>query len=56
VPNFLAMAVASLLAWLVEHSLPALPGTGIPAILGFLVWIVSFHLAKRHLSELRPGP
>jgi hypothetical protein len=56
VPNFLAMAVASLLSWLVEHSLPALPGTGIPALLGSLVWIVAFYFARRYLSELRPGP
>jgi hypothetical protein len=52
-PYFLASVVASLLSWLVEHSLPDLPGTGIPTVVGFLVWVVAFYFAKQYLNELR---
>jgi len=55
VPNLLAMMIASLGAWLVRDALPTTGGLPLTTLIGFCVWIVIFPIAKRYLTDIRPG-
>ena len=54
-PTFLAIILATALAWVVGHASFGIGSPRVQALLGFIVWLVAFYLTKRLLSHLRPG-
>lgn len=54
-PTFMAMVVASLVAWLVKDGLPAPAGNLIPTFLAMLTWLFAFYFTKRYFDQIRPG-
>lgn len=54
-PTFMAVIIATTLAWIVEHASFSMGSVPVKALLGLIVWLVAFYFAKRFLSLLRPG-
>ena len=54
-PTFMAIIIATALAWLVQHASFGIGSVPVKALLGFIVWLGAFYFAKRFLSQLRPG-
>ena len=53
-PNFLAVMLASAVAWLVDDAFPPLMGVRFGAVLALLAWMVVFYTTRNTLAHLRP--
>jgi len=55
VPTLLATVVASLASWLADGLLRPQAGVYASTVISLVTGIVSFHFAKRFVTELRDG-
>jgi len=53
-PSFMAIMVASLMAYFVAGALPAPAGVPLPLMIAGVVWFIAFYFVRRWLHELRP--
>ena len=53
-PTFMALVVATLVAWSVESTIPNPVGVRLSAVAALFVWVGAFLLTRKLLLDLRP--